>query len=207
MGKIPVAWWLSPAWELTLNIGVISAPYSSWACLLLCAIMKFCWLTFKLLQQSHPETLPPSVCLQTVVHSHLLHQGQRKIGSGERQVSAFSFAAKPAPRLSAVPVAQAEWMLAAGLDWVSKKTWEGRRFWWIWSTWWCKASLNNFENINWWKIETGSKKCTQFLSSLLCLQYHLVEIDVACHGLNRQGAYNPKCSYGTQKDRIFWKNS
>lgn len=88
-----------------------------------------------------------------------------------------------------------------------QKTWEGRRFWWIWSTWWCKASLNNFENINWWKIETGSKKCTQFLSSLLCLQYHLVEIDVACHGLNRQGACNPKCSYGTQKDRIFWKNS
>lgn len=170
MGNISVAWWLSPAQELTLNIGVISAPYSSWACLLLCAMMKLCWLTFKLLQQSHPETLPPSVCLQTVAHSHLLHQGQRKnwvkrktgrclLLCGKSSTKAFS---------CACGTIRVDACCSSGLSW-QVDTWERKRFWWIRSTWGCKASLNNFENREWWKRGTGSKKCTQFLSSLFCL--------------------------------------
>lgn len=208
MGNIPASWWLSPAWDLTLNIGVISTPYSSWACLLLCAMMKLCWLAFKLLLQSHPETLPPSVCLQTVAHSHLLDQGQREIGSRERQVSVAPLWQNHSAKAlrCACGTGGADACCSSGLS-QQANTWEGRTFWWIWSTWGCKASLNNFENRERWKTGTGSKKCTQFLSSLLSLQYHLVEVDVLRCGLNRQGDCNPKGFCGTRKDRKFWKNT
>lgn len=201
MGNIPVAWWLSPAWELTLNIGVISAPYSSWACLLLCAMMKFFWLTFKLLQQSHPETLPPSVCLQTVAHSHLLHQGQRKTGSGERQVSACSSVAKPAPRHRQRRSLLQFWTEAAdryqrGKESLMDLVYLGMQGF---SKFWEQRVVKNRNRIK--------KKCTHFPSSLFCLQYHLVGVDVVRYGLNRQGDCNPKSSYGTQKDRKFWKNT
>lgn len=61
--NIPAAWWLSPARELTLNTRVISTPYSSWACLLLCATMQACWLAFKLLQQPATSWDSSSICL------------------------------------------------------------------------------------------------------------------------------------------------
>lgn len=127
--------WLSPAQELTLNTRHISTPYSNTPVGLVYYFVQWCSCAGSLSsycnRQTHPEALPPSVCLQTEAHSHLLDWDREKLDQ-EKDRSMF------APlRLNQCWGYELCWWhrqsghCSSGLN-QEKHTWEKRRLWQDW---------------------------------------------------------------------------